>query len=147
MKYARIVNETVVDARTEPPEGYFTPEVVAEFITVPDHIEDGWRLVSGEWQAPPPPTSTSTPKPTPEPIPIIGPIAFQMLFTVDELTALEAAKATDPKVRVFSKLLDDPRTSEVNRNLPQVQDYLRYCETASYLSSGRAEAILYGKLT
>ena len=147
MKYARVVADTAVDVRTEAPEGFFTPEVVAEFITVPDQVENGWQLVDGEWQAPTPPEPTTTPEPTPEPIPIIGPIAFQMLFTLDELTALEAAKATDPKVRVFSKLLDDPRTDEINRNLPQVQDYLRYCEGAGYLPSGRAEAILYGKLT
>ena len=147
MKHARIVNNTAVDVRTESPEGFFTPEVAAEFVTVPDQVENGWQLVNGEWQAPTPPEPIPTPEPTPEPIPIIGPIAFQMLFTVDELAALEAAKDADPKVRVFSKLLDDPRTDEINRNLPQVQDYLRYCEAAGYLSSGRAEVILYGKLT
>ena len=147
MRYARIVNHTTVDVRTEPPEGFFAPEVAAEFVTVPDQVENGWQLVNGEWQAPAPPEPAPTPEPTPEPIPIIGPIAFQMLFTVDELAALEAAKDTDPKVRVFSKLLDDPRTDEINRNLPQVQDYLRYCEASGYLSSDRAEAILYGKLT
>ena len=147
MKYARVVADTAVDVRAEAPEGFFTPEVVAEFVEVPDQVEDGWLVVDGEWQAPTPPEPAPPPEPTPEPIPIIGPIAFQMLFTLDELTALEAAKATDPKVRVVSKLLEDPRTDEVNRNLPQVQDYLRYCEAAGYLSSGRAEAILYEKLT
>ena len=72
---------------------------------------------------------------------------FEKKSNVDELAALEAAKDTDPKVRVFSKLPDDARTDEINRNLPQVQDYLRYCEAAGYLPSGRAEVILYGKLT
>lgn len=147
MRKAWIENDRIRDICPGDPFALYHADVAKLYDTdVPDEAVngDGWvngKLVKLEQTA-----QVEPPEPTPAPISIIGPIAFQMLFTVDELTALEAAKATDLKVRVFSKLLDDPRTDEVNRNLPQVQDYLRYCEAAGYLSPGRAEVILYGKL-
>ena len=52
MKYARIVNSTAVDVRTESPEGCFTPNIVAEFVTVPNQVESGWTVEGGEWSAP-----------------------------------------------------------------------------------------------
>lgn len=147
MKYARIVNDFAVDVRTEAPEGFFTPEVVAEFVTVPDQVENGWQLVGGEWQAPTPPEPAPTSEPTPEPIPIIGPIAFQMLFTIDELVAIDAAKETDPVVRIFWNLLNDPRTDVVDRNLKTVQDGLRYLEAKGLIGAGRTQEILTGEVT
>lgn len=146
MRYARSVNHTAVDVRTEPPEGFFTPEVAAEFVTVPDQVENGWQLVNGEWQAPAPPEPAPTPEPTPEPIPRIGPIAFQMLFKVDELVAIDAVKDTNPAIRIFWKLLDDPRTDYVDRNLESVQTMLRNLEASGLLATGRAEEILHGSV-
>lgn len=54
MKYARIINSIAVDTRDTSPENYFTPNIVAEFVTVPDQVEDGWSKATGDWIAPPP---------------------------------------------------------------------------------------------
>lgn len=42
MKWARKVNNVAVDVRTENPEGFFTAQVVSEFINVPDEVQDHW---------------------------------------------------------------------------------------------------------
>lgn len=52
MKYARINNGYAVDVRAESPVGCFTPNIVEEFQTVPDEVEDGWTLTEGTWAAP-----------------------------------------------------------------------------------------------
>lgn len=52
MKYARIVNNTACDVRTQSPEGCFTPNIVAEFVSVPDNVQDGWAVTDGVWEAP-----------------------------------------------------------------------------------------------
>ena len=77
-------------------------------------------------------------------IPLIGPIAFQMLFKVDELVAIDAAKDANPAIRIFWKLLDDPRTDFVDRNLELVQTMLRNLEAEGLLATGRAEEIIHG---
>jgi hypothetical protein len=53
MKYARIVNDYAIDVRTESPEGCFTPNIVAEFVEVPDDVMDNWVVANGIWSAPP----------------------------------------------------------------------------------------------
>lgn len=78
--------------------------------------------------------------------PKIGPIAFQMLFKVEELVAIDAAKGTDPVVRIFWNLLNDPRTDVVDRNLKMVQDGLRHLETKNLIGAGRAQEILTGEV-
>lgn len=64
MKWARNVNNFAVDVRTTDPDGFFTPEIVAEFIVVPDEVETYWVYndETQQWEAPPPP---------PEPVPPI----------------------------------------------------------------------------
>ena len=62
MKYARIIQNTAVDVRIESPEGCFTPNIVAEFVEVPDAVENGWLFNDGTWSAPPTP-----PAPVPAP--------------------------------------------------------------------------------
>ena len=52
MKYARISNTYAVDVRTDSPEGCYTPNIVAEFVEVPDNVQDGWVLTDGNWSAP-----------------------------------------------------------------------------------------------
>ena len=143
MKYARIVASTAVDVRTETPEGFFTPDVVAQFVEVPDQVQDGWMLKGGVWPAPPP---APEPQPPAQLIPLIGPIAFQMLFKFDELVAIDAAKETNAAIRIFWKLLDDPRTDFVDRNLESVQTMLRNLEAEGLIGAGRAEEILHGSV-
>lgn len=147
MKFARIVTATAVDVRTTPPEGYFTPEIAAEFIEVPGEVEDGWKLENGIWTAPPPPAPIEPPPPVQPSIPLIGPIAFQMLFKVDELVAIDAAKETNAAIRIFWKLLDDPRTDYVDRNLEPIQSMLQSLEAGGLIGAGRAQEIIHGEVT
>lgn len=144
MKYARVIANTAVDVRTEVPEGFFTPEVVAEFVEVPDQVENGWLLKDGVWSAPPP---APEPEPPAQLIPLIGPIAFQMLFKVDELVAIDAAKETNAAIRIFWKLLDDPRTDYVDRNLEPIQSMLQSLEAGGLIGAGRAQEIIHGEVT
>jgi len=52
MKYARIQNTYAVDVRLDSPEGCYTPNIVAEFVEVPDEVMGGWILTNGTWAAP-----------------------------------------------------------------------------------------------
>jgi hypothetical protein len=52
MKYARIVNAYAIDVRTDSPEGCYTENIVAEFVEVPDDVQDGWVLADGKWSTP-----------------------------------------------------------------------------------------------
>lgn len=79
--------------------------------------------------------------------PKIGPIAFQMLFKVEELVAIDAAKEANPAIRIFWKLLDDPRTDFVDLNLEPVQTMLRNLEAEGLIGAGRAEEILHGSVS
>lgn len=56
MKWARKVNNFAVDVRTTNPEGFYTEQVVAEFIVVPDEVEDFWWFndETQSWQPAPP---------------------------------------------------------------------------------------------
>lgn len=79
-------------------------------------------------------------------IPLIGPIAFQMLFKVDELVAIDAAKETNAAIRIFWKLLDDPRTDYVDRNLEPIQSVLQSLEADGLIGAGRAQEIIHGEV-
>lgn len=80
--YARIQNGIAVDVRAESPNGCFTDNIVAEFVTVPDHVQNGWLWDGSAFTAPPDP----------------------VLPTQEELDAIAAAEAE--RVRI-SKV---PRT-------------------------------------
>lgn len=75
MKYARIVSDYAVDVRTESPEGCFTPNIVAEFVEVPDEVMDGWVVADGIWSAPP--------------------ITVPYVPTAEEIAAAELARAEE----------------------------------------------------
>lgn len=70
MKWARKVNNFAVDVRTVDPEGFYTPQVVAEFIIVPDEVQEDWWFndETQQWQpeAPPPPPPPPPPTPSEE---------------------------------------------------------------------------------
>lgn len=62
--------------------------------------------------------------------PKVGPIAFQMLFTPQEMIAADELKATDKVLASFWKLIDDPRTDVVDLGLESVQNAIEYTLTA-----------------
>lgn len=140
MKFARVLDGKIYDICPGDPAEYYHPDV-AQFYTeqVPDSTEVGATWDGHQWVNPVPPEPEPLP---PALIPLIGPIAFQMLFTTEELIACDAAKATDAQVRIFWKLLDDPRADIVDRNIPTVQAAIRHLETAGYIGEGRAEFLI-----
>lgn len=143
MKHAWIENNRVRDAVSEDPFTLFCAEVAEHYSNqVPDDILPGASLVEGQWVNPeplPPPETSGT-----STIPLIGPITFQMLFKVEELVAIDAVRETNADIRIFWKLLDDPRTDFVDRNLELVQTMLHNLETGGLLAAGRAEEIIHG---
>lgn len=131
-KFARIENSTALEVFT-PPEGFgiadcFTTEVAALFTACPDNVTPG-STVNGQgvWTIAPEPG----PAPTPAPVyPKVGPIAFQMLFTPQEMITADELKATDKALASFWKLIDDPRTDVVDLALESVQNAIEYTLTA-----------------
>lgn len=89
-------------------------------ITVEDDspVTVGWRYeeVDGVLQFLPP--ASVYPK--------VGPIAFQMLFTPEEMITADGLKATDKVLASFWKLIDDPRTDVVDLGLESVQNAIAY---------------------
>lgn len=60
MKYARIINNLVIETFIPPAgvpiEECFTPEIVAQFESVPEEVEQNWiKQGDGTFVAPPPP--------------------------------------------------------------------------------------------
>ena len=150
--YARNVNDVAVDVTTTDPTTIFYPTIAAEFIVVPDAVEDGWLYneTNKTWSAPPPP-----PVP-PEPVfvpPIVSAVQFMMLFYQLEQSYIQ--NSADPIVNVFWTRFQDPRVTEVNLALDSMSQTLDYLSTtdvlpalakpAPYLAAGRKEQILTGK--
>lgn len=121
--FARIVNNVAVDVSADP-ENCFHPDIAAEFVAVPDSVQPGWvKGADGKWTAP-------EPQPEAPVYPKVGPIAFQMLFTPQEMIAADTLKATDKVLASFWKLIDDPRTDVVDLGLESVQNAIAYTLTA-----------------
>lgn len=147
MKFAWIENDCIRDVAPGNPAELYHPDIAAFYDTeVPDDAANGDGWVNDQLVKPEPPAPVEPPAPTQPTIPLIGPIAFQMLFKLDELVAIDAAKDTNAAIRVFWKLLDDPRTDFVDRNLEPVQTMLRNLEASGLLAAGRAEEILHGSV-
>lgn len=145
MKYARIINNIAVDTRTESPEGCFTPNIVAEFVEVPDEVQDGWSNESGQWAEPaalvPVPTEQAVPVP-----PTVSPIEFMLLFTGQERVSIKAERASDPIIEDFMSLVEDPRLTGVNLALQSTQDALEYLVSKSLITEDRRLEIIEGQL-
>lgn len=59
MMYARIQNGIAVDVRSDSPVGCFTDDFVAQFVAVPDDVQNGWLFDGTDFTAPPlPPVPT-----------------------------------------------------------------------------------------
>lgn len=142
MKYARIVNGIAVDVRTESPGGCFTPDVVEEFVNVPDNVEEHWILTGTDWNAPVIPEPVVV-----EPlIPIISPVEFKLLFTPQERLAIKAARSTDDIIDDLFTILDDPRLTVVNLNLDSNKNAVAYLHSKGLITAERKEEIMTGVL-
>lgn len=123
MKYARIVNNTAVDVRTDSPDGCFTPNIVKEFVTVPDEVENGWINTDGTWAAPPP---VELPEPVPPPVVNIVPQsvsarqAEKALILAELDDDVDALLAAMPGVNGKLARAERNRAQTVERNNPLV---------------------------
>lgn len=143
MKYARIVNYIAADVRNDPPEGCFTSNIVAEFVAVPDEVENGWSNESGTWKAPAAPDAVE-PGPASVAPPTVSPIEFMLLFTAPERVAVKAARETDPIVDDFMGIVEDPRLTGVNLALESTQNALAYLVAQNFITEDRKVEILMG---
>lgn len=142
MKFARIVANHAVDVRTESPEGFFTPEVAAQFVEVPDEVQDGWLLNDGAWLAP----ATPGPDPKPTESPKVSPVQFKLLFTATERVAIKTARDNDLVIDDFYDIVEDPRLTHVDLGLQSTKDAIGYLQSKQLLTAERAAEILTGKL-
>ena len=55
MRYARVPNNIAVDVRDTHPKGFFTPDIEAQFVVVPDAVQNGWLFDGTTYEAPPAP--------------------------------------------------------------------------------------------
>lgn len=146
MKKAWIENDCIRDVCAGNPDELFHPDVAKFYsVVVPDEAQNGDGWVNGQLVKPEP-VQPVEPAPVTA-IPLIGPIAFQMLFKIEELVAIDAAKEANVAIRIFWKLLDDPRTDYVDRNLEPVQSMLQSLEAGGLIGPGRAQEILHGEVT
>lgn len=75
--YARIQHGVVADMRSESPVGCFTDDFVAQFVTVPDDVRNGWLFDGTDFAAPPEP-----PAPTQEELDAIAAAEAARVLTV-----------------------------------------------------------------
>lgn len=139
------IQKFVRDAVGGDPTQLFTPDVAAHYDTdIDDDVQPGAQWDGEKWVNPPARPAVEPPE-EPASSLQIGPIAFQLLFTMPEMVAIDAAKATDPAVRLFWGILTDPRTDAVDRSLQSVQSAIQYLEQKGYIAQGRAEQIINGQ--
>lgn len=153
MKYARIVNNTAVDTRSEPADGFFTPNIAAEFVEVPDFVSDGWSNETGDWLAPPP-LPEPVPVPPPEPVPEVRRItrlAFRNRFTSAEKISMEIAALDNPAAAMPARAqaaalranqADLASATFVDLQRPDTRAGVQMLEAAGLLAVGRASIIL-----
>lgn len=120
--FARIIDNVAIDVSDNPDES-FHPDIAGEFVSVPDTVKPGWRLVDEEWTGPEVPEVVIEPKE-------VDPITFKLLFTRSERIAAKALRASDPAIDDFWTILDDPRTRSVDMRIPSIQAIIEHTLTA-----------------
>ena len=144
MKKAWVENNRIRDIAAGNPADLFHPDIAALYDTdVPDTAVNEAELVGGEWVNPAPVVPALAAAPAPERINEIGPIAFKLLFGIEEIIAIY--NSADPVVVTLRSIIDDPRTDKVDRNLLGVQLMIGYLEQTGLIGAGRAAAIVTGR--
>lgn len=156
-KYAWIENGRIRDIVSNDPATLFHPDVAVFYDTpVGDEVETGWSLVDGVWTAPP------EPEPAPETVPVepsrrlqLSAPEFKLQFTVTERLSIKAARnaptdATAGQLEAKAVLddwfdiLDDPRLTTVDLDLPQTLEGLDFLVTLGVLTRARRDEIALG---
>ena len=77
--------------------------------------------------------------------PTISVIKFKLLFTTQERVAINGARKTDNIIDDYLRILNDPRLSDIDLNLPIIAEALQYFVSQSILNSDRPAQILKGE--
>jgi hypothetical protein len=129
MKYARIVNNIVINTTSINPADVFHPAVVAEFESVPKHVDIGWHHIEGVWHAPHVEELIDIDiAETPLNVKIT-PSEFMLLFTSKERLTLKSLRTGDPVLNDFFELLEDSRLISVDLSRVSTISALTYCHS------------------
>lgn len=139
MKWARIENDTAIEVTDIDPAGRYAPSLI--WHEVPDDVVANSKLVDGEWVHPPA-VEIVPAEPEPSPLPLLSPVEFKLLFTAEERIAIRSAKDSDPVVFDMWDILDDPRLTQVDRNLQSTKDSILYLVSAGFLTAERGDEII-----
>lgn len=138
MKKAWIENNKVRDIANGNPSELFHPDIAVNFDTdVPDDTAVGAELVNGVWINH---VIDDTPVETITVLPLLSPVEFKMLFTSAERIAIKSS--TDLVVIDFFELINDPRLTQVDRNLQSVKDAIAHLVLVGIVTQLRADEIL-----
>jgi hypothetical protein len=80
----------------------------------------------------------------PDEAPRLSPIQFKLLFTPAERVAMDAAKGTDPVLKDFFSIVDDPRLTYVDLGLDSTKQAIQYLVDKQFINAVRAGQILSG---
>ena len=84
--------------------------------------------------------------PLPAEAPRLSPVQFKLLFTPTERVAIDAAKSTDPVLKDFFSIVDDPRLTYVDLGLESTKQAVQYLALKNLIAPERVEQILTGVL-
>ena len=144
MLYAWIENEVIRDICHGIPAERYHPDVAAYYSTqVPDDAANGDGWVNGQLVKPTPPE--------PQPVaalipPKVSPVEFALLFNSAERVSLKALRVTDPILDDFFDIVEDPRLTVVDLNLPSTQNALDHMIAIGELTAERKAEILTGTI-
>lgn len=142
MKFSRVINNVAYDVRADSPEGFFHPDVAAQFSEVPNTVQEGWVKTGTKWAAP-----EALPESEPAaPVYIqVSPVQFKLLFTVPERVAITVARADDPILDDFYSILDDPRLTHVDFAILGNRQAVQYLAMKELIAPERVEQIIRGE--
>lgn len=142
MKFARVIDNVAYDVRADSPEGFFHPDVAAQFSEVPNTVQEGWVKTGTKWAAP-----DAVPEPAPSaPAYIqVSPVQFKLLFTPPERVAIQAARGEDAILDDFYTILDDPRLTHVDFAIQGNRNAIAYLALQGYITAERVEQIIRGE--
>jgi hypothetical protein len=156
MPYAWIEDNRVRDVALGNPSEIYHPDIAVFYnVILPDGTINGATLIDGVWTNPEP-IQPSSPPPIQKPMLsqklIFTPPEFMLLFEPEEFHAIEMAAAytgDEPqsstlkiKVSFWLRILNDPRLTEVNLNLPTMRNAIRFLGLSGILAPERVIQIL-----
>lgn len=154
MKFARKVNNKAVDVVDSYPSGQFHPSILAEFLEVPDEVENGWVYSSangGSWSAPEQVAIAE------EPIEVNYEFTrpqFKLLFSAPERLQIASIRQsvdannspTDANLILndIFDILEDVETKVIDVRAPYVGEMLEFLVQLSVLTPERKIEIMGG---